>query len=49
MRIFLVVSWLIIGFFAMNLFSEPIKDVTAQDDDLRIQLKKMEEIMQKQQ
>ncbi|MHC4139523.1 MAG: porin, partial [Planctomycetota bacterium] len=28
---------------------EPIKNVSAQDDDLRVQLKKMEEMMQKQQ
>jgi hypothetical protein len=49
MRIFLVVSWLIIGFLAMNLFFEPTKDVFAQDDDLRVQLKKMEEMMQEQQ
>lgn len=48
MKIFPVVSWLIIGFLTMNLFFEPIKDVTAQDDDLRIQLVKMEEMMQKQ-
>ncbi len=50
MRIFLVVSWLIIGFLAMNLFLEPTKDVAAQDsNDLQWQLKKMEEMMQKQQ
>ena len=49
MRAFLVASWLIIGFLAMNLFSGPIKNVMAQDDDLKIQLKKMEEMMQKQQ
>jgi len=50
MRIFLVVSWLIIGFLAMNLFLEPTKNVTAQDsNDLQWQLKKMEEMMQKQQ
>ncbi|MBT7591491.1 MAG: hypothetical protein HN561_10520, partial [Candidatus Scalindua sp.] len=49
MRAFLVASWLIVGFLAMNLFSLPIKEVAAQDDDLKIQLKKMEEMMQKQQ
>ncbi len=49
MRIFIIVSWLIIGLFTMNLFFEPIKSVTAQDGDLKIQLKKMEEMMQKQQ
>ncbi|KHE93098.1 MAG: OprO/OprP family phosphate-selective porin [Candidatus Scalindua rubra] len=49
MRIFLVVSWLTIGFLAMSLFFEPMKNVSAQDDDLSIQLKKMEEMLQKQQ
>jgi len=49
MKIFLIVSWFTIGFLTMSLFFEPIKDVSAQDDDLRIQLKKMEEMMQKQQ
>ncbi|MHC4320990.1 MAG: porin [Planctomycetota bacterium] len=49
MKMFLVAGWLIIGILAMNLFFGPIKDVSAQDDDLRMQLKKMEEMMQKQQ
>ena len=49
MRIFLVVSWLAIGFLAMSIFSVPMKNVSAQNDDLRVQLKKMEEMMQKQQ
>ena len=29
----------------MCLFFEPVKDVSAQDDDLKIQLKKMEDMM----
>ncbi|MHC4322576.1 MAG: OprO/OprP family phosphate-selective porin [Planctomycetota bacterium] len=49
MRIFLIVSWLTIGFLTMSLLFEPMKDVSAQDDDLRMQLKKMEEMMKKQQ
>ena len=49
MRIFLVVSWFTIGLLTMNLFFGPTKDVTAQDDDLKVQLKKMEEMMHKQQ
>ncbi|MDP6925061.1 MAG: porin [Candidatus Scalindua sp.] len=48
MRIFLVVSWLTIGILAMSLFSVPIRDVSAQDD-LNVQLKKMEDMMRKQQ
>ncbi|MBT3353519.1 MAG: hypothetical protein HN402_01240, partial [Candidatus Scalindua sp.] len=49
MRIFLAVSWLTIGFLAMSLFSVPVRDVSAKDDELNIQLKKMEEMMQQQQ
>ncbi len=48
MRTFLVVSWLTIAALSMNLFFEPLK-ASAQDDDLKIQLKKMEDMMQKQQ
>jgi phosphate-selective porin OprO and OprP len=48
MRIFLVVNWLTIGFLAMSLLSVPMRDVSAQDD-LSMQLKKMEEMMKKQQ
>ena len=44
MRIFLVVSWLTISFLAMSLFSAPVRDASAKDDELNIQLKKMEEI-----
>ena len=47
MRTFLVVCWLTISTLSMSLFFEPIK-VSAQDD-LGIQLKKMEEMMQQQQ
>ncbi|MBC8553675.1 MAG: hypothetical protein H8D23_29020 [Candidatus Brocadiales bacterium] len=49
MRIFLVVSWLTIGLLSICLFSAPMRYVSAQDDDLKNQLKKMEEMMQKQQ
>ena len=50
MRIFSTTYWLIIGFFAMRLFFAPTMDVTAQENnDLQWQLKKMEEMMQKQQ
>ncbi len=49
MRKLLVICWLVVAFLAMNLFFEPIKDVSAQDDDLRVQLEKMEEMMKKQQ
>ena len=49
MRIFLAVSWLTIGFLAMSLFSVPVRDVSAKDDELNIQLKKMEEMMRQQQ
>ncbi len=47
MRIFLVLSWLVIGFFSMNLFFEPMQ-VSAQDN-LQGQLKKMEDMMRQQQ
>jgi phosphate-selective porin OprO/OprP len=49
MRIFLVAGWLIIGILTMNPFFGSMKDVSAQDEDLKMQLKKMEEMMQKQQ
>jgi phosphate-selective porin OprO/OprP len=50
MKTFLVVSWLTIGALSMGLFFEPVKDVSAQEsNDLQWQLKKMEEMMQKQQ
>jgi len=49
MRIFLVVSWLTIGLLAMSLLSVPMRDVSAQDNDLKNQLKQMEEMMRKQQ
>ncbi len=49
MKKFLIVSWFTIGLLIMNLFFGPTKDVTAQDDDLKAQLNKMEEMMQKQQ
>ncbi len=49
MRTFLAASWLTISFLAISLFFGHVKDVTAQDDDLRVQLKMMEEMMQKQQ
>jgi len=48
MRIFFVASWLAIGILAMSLFSVPMRDVSAQDD-LSVQLEKMEEMMKKQQ
>ncbi len=47
MRIFLIVSLITIGALSMSLFFEPMK-VYAQDD-LGVQLKKMEEMMRKQQ
>ncbi len=50
MRIFSTTYWLIIGFFVMSVFFAPTMDVTAQENnDLQWQLKKMEEMMQKQQ
>jgi len=49
MRIFLVISWLTIGLLAMSLLSVPMRDVSAQDNDLKNQLKQMEEMMRKQQ
>ncbi len=49
MKMFSTTCWLLIGLFVICLFFEPIKDVTAQErDDLQWQLKKMEEMMQKQ-
>ena len=47
MRTFLIVSWLTIGVLSMSLFFEPM-NVSAQDD-LSMQLQKMEEMMKKQQ
>jgi len=49
MRVFLTTCWIIIAILTMSLFFEPIKDVAAQEsDDLQLQLKKMEEMMQEQ-
>ncbi|MCP4252461.1 MAG: hypothetical protein GY775_03435 [Candidatus Scalindua sp.] len=48
MRAFLIVSWLIIGVLSVSLFFEPMKEASAQDD-LSMQLKKMEEMMRTQQ
>jgi phosphate-selective porin OprO and OprP len=50
MRMFLTTCWMIIGLFAISLFCEPTKNITAQEsNDLQWQLKKMEEMMQQQQ
>jgi len=50
MRVFSATCWLIIAILTMSLFFVPTIDVTAQEsDDLKWQLKKMEEMMQKQQ
>ena len=50
MRVFSATCWLIIAILTMSLFFGQIKDVLAQEgDDLKWQLKKMEEMMQKQQ
>ncbi|MCR4289391.1 MAG: OprO/OprP family phosphate-selective porin [Candidatus Scalindua sp.] len=49
MRIFLTTCFMVIAILTMSLLFEPIKDVTAQErDDMQWQLKKMEEMMQKQ-
>ena len=50
MKIFTVVGWLLIGFLVLSLFCEPMKSASASaNDDLKLQMKQMEEVVRKQQ
>lgn len=50
MKTFSTSCWLIIGLLAISLFFEPVKDVTAQEtDDIKWQMKQIEEVVRKQQ
>lgn len=50
MKIFQSTCWLIIGFFVLSLYCGHLKDVSAETtDDLKWQIKQMEEVIRKQQ
>ncbi len=50
MRIFAILGWLLIGCLVLSLFSEPMKRASAAvNDDLKWQMKQMEEVVRKQQ
>ncbi|MBS1258106.1 MAG: hypothetical protein MAG551_01159 [Candidatus Scalindua arabica] len=50
MKTILIVCWLMIGFLVLSLFCEPMKDASANTtDDLKWQMKQMEEVVRKQQ
>ncbi len=50
MRIFMRASWLLIGLLVLSLYCDPMKDVSAEGvDDLKWQMKQMEEVVKKQQ
>lgn len=50
MRAIIVTGWFIIGFLMISLYCQPMKKASAQEeDDLRWQMKQMEEVIRKQQ
>ena len=49
MKVFTVVGWLLIG-LVLSLYCEPMKSASgAVNDDLRLQMKQMEDVVRKQQ
>ncbi len=50
MKIFAILGWLLIGFLVLSLFFEPMKSASASaGDDLKWQMKQIEEVVRKQQ
>lgn len=50
MRVFSVAGWILIVFLVLSLYCEPMKDASAEGvDDLKWQMKQMEEVVRKQQ